>query len=187
MNHHANPAQSFEKLPVFGFALIDDLSIFCDAHNKKSDDRIFPVQFLPTQANSTDTGWDVRYAGPTVEVSPFSYVKLNLGIRVCAPAGWGLRLHPRSSTFVKQFIHGHIGIIDNEFNNVMHFCGQYIPDERDLKKENLVINFGDRVAQVVPEKIQKMIVQQFTNAELDGMYENKKPTRNGGFGSSGKR
>ena len=143
------------EIPVFKFALTEQLIKFCAQFNKdnKKDIKagkvsaLDPNLFLPTQSNYTDTGWDVRcaswntikydydkYRSPgnashILELSPTEYAKISLGLRVFAPEGWWLKLAPRSSTFAKKNLNYLTGTIDQSYEGELLFAVQYLPDQ----------------------------------------------------------
>lgn len=167
--------------PVFKFALREDLK------NEK--------QFLPTRAHSTDTGYDVRAAQQDREpiiIKPFEYVKIPLGFRAMPQEGYWYKLVPRSSTFAKKHLHALYGVIDNTYESELVFAAQYIPNRTSGSSqdyyhynENLIINYGDAIGQLIPVKIQEMDVSEVSNEELDAAYNIRQGTRGeGGFGSS---
>lgn len=161
------------EIPKFHFALREDL---------QNDSR-----FLPTKANETDTGFDVKAAQPNgkdIILRAGKYCKIPLGFRAFCPDGWWYHIHPRSSSFTKRNMHSHIGIVDNSFFLEALFCFQYLPDITSLGTD-LVIKFGDTIAQIVPYRLQNMDVVPVSNEELDKMFGERKSTRTGGFGSTG--
>lgn len=159
------------NFPKFKFAIRNDLD----------------NTFLPTRGEPFATGWDVRAAftdKKILRVRPGEYFKIPLGFRVCAPEGWWLELHPRSSSFIKKYMHNLIGIIDEHFFFEVSFVGQYIPDIHSMGQD-LIINFGDRIGQVIPIQRVEMSVESLSNKEFDDICREKMAVRNGGFGSTG--
>jgi len=184
------------EIPVFRFALREDL---------KDDKR-----FLPARAEPKATGWDVRAAMPdkkTLYVRPFELVKIPLGIRGFCPEGWWYDIKPRSSSFAKKNLHSLYGTIDETYEGELVFACQYLPpvpfktnhdndglawDEHDdwgeyLGANNLHIEFGDAVAQIIPRLRQEMSVFEITNQDYDNACKARAAIRGaGGFGSTGK-
>lgn len=171
------------EIPIFKFALREDL--------------INNVEFLPTRAEQNATGWDVRAAfkdrKPLI-IKPFDYVKIPLGIRGFLPEGWWYELKPRSSSFAKKHLHCLYGTIDNDFENQLMFATTYLPPvisglslENYILSNQLTIDFGEAIGQIIPVKRQEMIVDSISNEEyeiLTNFRQSKRGT--GGFGSSGK-
>jgi dUTPase len=161
-----------EEVPEYRFALREDL---------KDDPR-----FLPTRATSGSVGWDVRAAQQDkkdIVLRPGEFFKIPLGFRAFCPEGWWYQLHPRSSSFTKKYMHNLVGIIDEDFPLQTLLVGQYIPDVKSLGHD-LVIQFGDRIAQIIPVKRQEMSVKSISNEDYDNLLTEKQSTRKGGFGST---
>ncbi len=167
---------SINTSPIFKFALREDLKD-CP-------------QFLPSQGEPKATGYDVRAAQAdrkSIVIKPGKYFKIPLGFRMFAPDDWWLQLNPRSSTFAKKYIHALYGVVDSQFESEMVFCGQYLPDPSWISgSSDLVINFGDAVAQLIPVYRQTMYVQSVTNDEYNSLATDRGGVRGiGGFGSTG--
>jgi dUTPase len=162
-----------EEIPEFKFALREDLK----------DE----LKFLPTRAELLSTGYDVRAAPEDrkdIILKPGQYFKIPLGFRALCPDGWWYQLHPRSSSFAKKNMHCLIGTVDESWEGYTAFAGQYLPDSTLLLKD-LVIKFGDPIAQIIPVKRQSMIVKNTLNDELDSSFEKRGALRkDGGFGST---
>jgi dUTPase len=176
------------EVPNYKFALREDL-LDCP-------------QFIPTRAEPSATGWDVRAAqadrAPII-VKPGDFFKIPLGFRSFCPPGWWLQLNPRSSSFTKKKMRNLIGIIDEQYPQELLFAGQYCP-EPDLYQPRsswnddgyvssnisnyLVINFGDAIGQIIPVKRIEMKVEIISNEEFNKINEQRSGVRKGGFGSS---
>jgi dUTPase len=164
------------KTPEFKFALRHDL--------------IDRPEFLPTKANPTDTGWDVRCAEKDGAILyRDSYHMISLGFRVLAPTGYWLKLVPRSSTFIKKHLHALYGTIDETYSGIVSFCCQMQHPSHLLvepwEEKNNRIEFGDRIGQLIPVRRQEMIVSSISNEEIDKAF--KERGERGGFGSSGQK
>jgi dUTPase len=165
--------------PDFKFALREDLK----------DQK----QFLPTKATELASGYDVRAAFKNKKdlvVKCGEYVKIPLGIRAFSPEGWWLQLHPRSSTFAKKNIHSLIGIIDCDYSGEIHYCGQLVCDVNQISMNKLVIKYGEPIGQLLPMRLEPMVVSDLSNEEFDALVENRKTLSSrqvgdaGGFGST---
>jgi dUTP pyrophosphatase len=158
-----------KKIPDFKFALTKKL--------------VNNIEFLPSKAHSTDTGYDVRSA-ENIVLKPFEYALIPLGFRVLIPDGFWLELRPRSSSHAKKHMNCLYGVIDVLYENCVYFSTQYLPSENDPKE--LVINFGDKIGQLVPVERLDMNVNCVSNEELDFLFSERNGERKtGGFGSSG--
>lgn len=177
-------------LPVFRFALREDLQ----------DDK----RFLPTRAEPTASGWDVRAAMPNrkpLVIKPLEQAKISLGFRGFCPPGWWYELKPRSSSFAKKSLHALYGTIDETYEGELVFACQYIPpfhhygmgsiDEEDVKRyfnsNQLTIEFGDAIGQIIPIRREEMEVHEIPNSDYDILCKQRDAVRGaGGFGSTGK-
>lgn len=158
------------KTLSFNFAIREDLK---------------DVDLLPKLGTNFASGWDVKAAFPDrkhIVLNKFDKYLIPLGFRVFCPEGWWLELRPRSSTFVKKSLHCLYGVIDNDYEGECKLAVQYIPQS----EEQLIINFGDSLAQMIPVKRKVMIVNQVSNEQYDWLCAQRNYDRkNGGFGSTG--
>lgn len=179
------------SIPVYKFALREDLK------EEK--------QFLPTRAEPKATGWDVRAAmhdRKALVIRPLQQVKIPLGFRGFCPEGWWYELKPRSSTFGKKSLHALYGTIDETYEGELVFACQYIPsiqyqggDENNpdivrwreyCSSNELRINFGDAIGQIIPIERQEMEVVEVTNDQYETDTKERDAVRRaGGFGSTG--
>jgi len=162
------------EIPIFKFAVLN--------YTKQINPNI---SFLPSKTHSNDTGWDIR-AAASCTLRAGQYVKIPLGFRVFAPAGWWLELRPRSSSFAKKHLHCLYGVIDEGYENENMFACQYIPDVSAMGLD-LRIEIGDAIGQIIPVKRQDMIVEDISGEEFARLVDERKGTRGtDGFGSTGK-
>lgn len=136
------------------------------------------LKYLPVYANNTDFCMDVKVIAPRngYILTPGSTNMFRTGIKVKVPHGWGLKIHPRSSTGCKlhcRLANG-TAIIDagyrDEIKLVLHNFGN----------QTQIIEDGQRVAQlelVKKEEIEWNIVPDDENF--------RKGDRGGGIGSTG--
>jgi deoxyuridine 5'-triphosphate nucleotidohydrolase len=155
-------------LPVFKFALREDLV---------GDER-----FLPKRATNKSTGYDVSCAFEThklLVIQPGEYVKIPLGFTCVLPEGYWLFLSPRSSSFTKKHLHALYGIVDSDYRGHMFFCAKFDGNWP------ITLEFGERIGQLIPFKVQEMVVEQISTKEFQE-YVNKENNdrKDGGFGSS---
>jgi dUTP pyrophosphatase len=165
--------QKLNDVPTYYFALRPDLA---------GDSR-----FIPTKATPKATGWDVRSAiSGKLTLRAGQYAKIPLGIRGFCPDGWWYKLVPRSSTFGKKNLHCLYGTIDEDYEGELLFACQYMPDLSSLAHD-VVIEFGDAIGQIIPEKRVVAKMEELSNEELDALFAERNSDRGaGGFGSTGK-
>ena len=167
--------------PIFKFAIREDLKD-CSA------------LFLPSKANSTDTGYDVRAAFPDrkpLEVLPGTWLKIPLGFRAIPEEGYWYEIRPRSSTFAKKHLNCLYGVIDYGYRNELVLACKFeglrtitVVPGGSLLQEGITIDFGEALGQIIPVKLQTMHVQEISNEEYDIFCKNENNARTGGFGSS---
>jgi dUTPase len=183
------------QTPTFRFAVREDLKDTGDL-------------FVPSRGTPKSTGWDVKAAWDDrkSKVIAFGeYVKIPLGFRTFAPAGWWYELKPRSSTFGKKKLHSLYGTIDEDYEGQLIFACQWLPDFELQGHGNawddgtisfvvtndynpkLTIDFGEAIGQIIPVKRQEMQIESISNEEFDRLCKERAAIRGaGGFGSTGK-
>ena len=127
---------------------------------------------VPTRANSTDAGLDL-YSVETDVISPSSWRSMPTGIAISIPEGYAAFVKPRSGLAAKGAIDILAGVIDSSFR------GQIKVVIINHGAMPFVINPGDRIAQLVIQKVElwnPVVVEELDETERG---EN-------GFGSSGK-
>lgn len=172
--------------PTFRFALREDL---------KDDKR-----FLPTRGEPTASGWDVRSADK-LTLRPLETAKIRLGFRGFCPEGWWYELRPRSSSYAKKNLHALYGVIDETYEGELVFACQYIPAFKHaatgltddvhmfqyMNSNQLQIEVGDAIGQIIPVRREEMVVEEVTNEEYELFCKQRNAVRGaGGFGSTGK-
>jgi dUTPase len=162
-------AKPSEEIPVFKFALREDL---------KEDKR-----FLPTRATSKSSGWDVSCAfddHKSLLVNPGEYLKIPLGFRCIPEKNWWFEMKPRSSTFTKKKMHALYGTVDFDYRNQCYFCCKYDG------LEPITLEFGEKIGQIIPVKLQEINVEEISNEDFDKVCLTEENDRKGGFGSTSK-
>lgn len=163
-------------VPVFRFAVREDLKDTGDL-------------FLPARATDRSVGWDVKAAfkdRKEIVIKDGFYAKIPLGFRVFAPKGWWLELRPRSSTFAKKNLNSLYGVLDNDWHGECIFSCKYDPDCKGLCQD-LTVKFGESIGQIIPYKLQEMIVNQISNTEFEELCKTENCQRDtNGFGSTDK-
>lgn len=171
------------QMSEFKFSLSPKLMEACKAANKDPND------FLPSQSEPTATGWDIRCGEVGgVEIKPACYKLIDTGLRMVAPPGFWAEVRPRSSTFTKLHLNVLNGVIDNAYTGEIKVACQYLPDACKLLKENATqrIEFGDRIAQLIPHRIEPISVVRIEEDVFQKLAEDRIKQRDPkGFGSSG--
>lgn len=138
--------------------------------------------YLPTRGTDRATGWDVRSTDHLI-INAGEYVKIPLGFRMFSPPGWWMELRPRSSSFAKKNLHALYGVIDEDYEGLLVFACQYLPEK---STDYLEIKDGEAIGQIVPVRRQEMIVERITNEEYERLCKERNTARGaGGFGSTG--
>ena len=131
---------------------------------------------LPEYATAGASGMDLRadITAPVI-LQPLERKLVPTGIYIELPEGFEVQVRPRSGLAVKQGITclNSPGTIDSDYRGEIKIVLV------NLSSEEQVINPGDRVAQLVLQKVEKIRWQQVTI--LTETIRN-----DGGFGSTGK-
>ena len=125
---------------------------------------------IPTK-NQDDAGWDL-YTNEAVTIPAGGTVLVSTGIAMAIPKGYAGLIWDRSSMGVKG-IHRHAGVIDSGYRGEVKVC------LHNTTNESYDIELGDRVAQILIQKIPLFRIQEVE--ELDSTKRGS-----GGFGSTGK-
>lgn len=142
-----------------------------------------PDAILPTQANTTDVGYDV-YAYKNVMINVGNLVLIPTGLIVAPPEGYYFELALRSSLPSKRGLlmpHG-VGIIDPKY------CGsadelkvqvyKFGVGSEDVSTASTTIKAGERIAQLILRKANYFSWVDKTEEPFDSGSR-------GGFGSTG--
>ena len=125
----------------------------------------------PTKAHSSDAGWDLYAVNSTV-ISQHQRQTIETGIALEIPDGFVGLIWPRSGLSVKQGVDVLAGVVDSGYRGEIKVCLY------NTSSDNVVIESGDRVAQILIQPVSQMgmvIVDTLSNTERG----------DGGFGSSG--
>jgi dUTP pyrophosphatase len=129
---------------------------------------------LPTRAHPFDAGLDI-YSNEDVFIPLGTTVKVSTGIAVNIPPGYYGRINDRSSMAIKGLRTG-AGVVDTgyqgELSIILHNLN-HIGDD-----DGYLITKGDRIAQLVIQKIELPIVK-----EVDSFEESERGSN--GYGSTG--
>lgn len=139
--------------------------------------------FLPAN-DGIATGYDVRANIPApITLYSGDSALIPLGLKCIAPAGWWLQLNPRSSTFVKKSLVSLVGVIDQDYEGIIHLACKFLPAN---PSDSLTIVPGEKIAQLIPFKIERMDVVSITTEEFEKEVLARNFSRGaGGFGSTG--
>ena len=129
---------------------------------------------LPVYATSNSAGMDLRAFLEKEETILSKETKIiNTGIFIEIPAGYEAQIRPRSGLAFKNQITvlNSPGTIDSDYR------GEIKVILINLSKKDFVVRSGDRIAQMVISKYEKIIWRKAETLE--------KSDRTGGFGSTG--
>ena len=131
---------------------------------------------LPAYATQGSSGLDLRaFITAPVQLAPLERVLIPTGIHIAMPNHLEAQIRPRSGLAIKQGLTclNTPGTIDADYR------GELKVILINLSNEIQVIQDGDRIAQIVFQKVEKMEWQLVENLETTQRGE-------GGFGHTGK-
>ena len=126
---------------------------------------------LPSRASENSCGLDI-YSTEEILLEKGQRCGVHTGLAVAIPEGYYGRVAPRSGLALKKGIDVLAGVIDSDYR------GELICLLINLGEEPFQINSGDRIAQLIIEKVAVLSpvwVESLDKTERDG----------GGFGSTG--
>lgn len=126
---------------------------------------------LPTQANSSDAGWDL-YASEYATVPAKQRNTVKTGIALEIPDGMAGLIWPRSGLSVKRGIDVLAGVIDSGYRGEIMVCLYNTSDE------DVEINRGDRIAQIIFQEVPLVVMHKQEALGSSQRGDN-------GFGSTG--
>ena len=141
---------------------------------KRIDDKFLDIP-LPAYATEDSSGLDVRAALDepfTLKKGEISMVPTNLSVEI--PKGYEIQVRPRSGLAAK---HG-IGVLNSPGTIDADYRGEIKVILFNFGKDNFIINRGERIAQLVIAKHERVTWQ-----EVDVLSETERGS--GGFGSTG--
>ena len=135
--------------------------------------KLVPHAVEPTQANSSDAGYDLTATSLSYpSVSDGVYTEICTGLAFEIPKGYVGLVFPRSSiSKTKHFLRNSVGVIDSGYRGEVKL--RFSTDET-----NTSYKIGDRVGQIVFVKLPKIELTESTD-----LSDSQRNT--GGFGSSG--
>jgi dUTP pyrophosphatase len=129
---------------------------------------------IPRRANVLDAGFDLSSDTKYI-LHPKTRAMISTGISIQVPEGTYGRVAPRSGLAAKFGIDVLAGVIDRSYTGEVKVILYNTSDE------DFVISIGDRIAQLILEKIES--VEPIIVNELPALESNTR--QEGGFGSSG--
>lgn len=135
--------------------------------------KLVPHAVEPTQANSSDAGYDLTATSVTYpSISDGIYTEICTGLAFEIPKGYVGLVFPRSSiSKTKHFLRNSVGVIDSGYRGEVKL--RFSTDET-----NSSYQVGDRVGQIVFVRLPKIELTESTD-----LSDSQRNT--GGFGSSG--
>ena len=132
---------------------------------------------LPEYATTGSSGMDIRaFLTTPITMSPMERVLIPTGLFLALPENWEAQIRPRSGLAIKQGLTclNTPGTIDADYR------GELKVILINLSNEPQLITDGDRIAQMVFQKVEKVILQKVE--ALDATERGA-----GGFGHTGKK
>lgn len=132
---------------------------------------------LPDYSTAGSSGMDLRaFLQEPLKLAPMDRVLVPTGLSFALPENWEAQIRPRSGLAIKQGLTclNTPGTIDADYR------GEVKVILINLSKEEQTIQDGDRIAQVVFQKVEKISWELATNLEETARGE-------GGFGHTGKK
>jgi dUTP pyrophosphatase len=126
---------------------------------------------LPTKSNTTDAGFDLYSVVETV-IPPKQRKTIKTGVALQMPEHIAGLIWPRSGLSVKKGIDVLAGVIDSGYRGEIMVCLYNTSDE------NVAINTGDRVAQIIFQEVPRVIMEVHSTLGSSQRGDN-------GFGSTG--
>ena len=131
---------------------------------------------LPAYSTSGSAGMDIRAAvKKTIKLKPMEVEMVATNLSVELPEGFEIQVRPRSGLAAK---HG-IGILNSPGTIDSDYRGEVKIILINFGKEDFIVQRGDRIAQLILNKVYKAILEE--TEELNNSKRGE-----GGFGHSGK-
>lgn len=131
---------------------------------------------LPQYATRGSSGMDIRASlNMPVILQPNERTLIPTGLLVEIPEGYEVQIRPRSGLAIKQGITclNSPGTIDSDYRGEIKII------LINLSSEEQIINSGDRIAQMIVQKVERAIFEQVE-------FLNETERAEGGFGHTGK-
>lgn len=135
--------------------------------------KLVPEAVLPSRATEGSVGYDLCSIGDGMVMPNGGRACISTGISICIPNGYYGRIAPRSGLAVKFGIDVGAGVVDPDY------IGEVRVVLFNHGKEEFYIRKGDRIAQLILEKVMTPEV-----IEVNEIIQTERG--DGGFGSTGK-
>jgi dUTP pyrophosphatase len=132
---------------------------------------------LPEYATTGSSGMDIRaFLTSPITMAPMERVLIPTGLFLALPENWEAQIRPRSGLAIKQGLTclNTPGTIDADYR------GELKVILINLSNEPQLITDGDRIAQMVFQKVEKVILEKLESLEATERGA-------GGFGHTGKK
>ena len=132
---------------------------------------------LPEYATTGSSGMDIRaFLTTPITMAPMERFLIPTGLFLALPENWEAQIRPRSGLAIKQGLTclNTPGTIDADYR------GELKVILINLYNESQLITDGDRIAQMVFQKVEKVILEKVENLEATERGA-------GGFGHTGKK
>jgi dUTP pyrophosphatase len=132
---------------------------------------------LPEYATTGSSGMDIRaFLTSPITMAPMERVLIPTGLFLALPENWEAQIRPRSGLAIKQGLTclNTPGTIDADYR------GELKVILINLSNEAQVISDGDRIAQMVFQKVEKVLLEKVETLEATERGA-------GGFGHTGKK
>ena len=132
---------------------------------------------LPEYATTGSSGMDIRaFLTSPISMAPMERILIPTGLFLALPENWEAQIRPRSGLAIKQGLTclNTPGTIDADYR------GELKVILINLSNEAQTIQDGDRIAQMVFQKVEKVILQKVEILEATERGA-------GGFGHTGKK
>jgi len=129
----------------------------------------------PEYKNYGDSGMDVRSNIPDFVLQPLERKLVPTGLFFDIPTGFEIQVRPRSGLALKNGI----TVLNTPGTVDSCYTGELCIILINLSNENFNVNFGDRIAQIVLQKVEK--IDWYLKGEI--VKETERGV--GGFGSTG--
>lgn len=128
---------------------------------------------IPSRATSGSAGYDLSACENSI-ITAHSWKMVNTGIAIQIPTDCYARIAPRSGLTLKKGLDVGAGVVDSDYRNSIRVI-LFNHSDNDF-----IINIGDRIAQLIFEKI---YTPELNIIEYNNLCNTERGV--GGFGSTG--